>query len=209
MGARLPSPPPAGGLFDALRAIGATLADMACVRGALASVELREEIERRKQLLVLAIGGAVFLHTALLLLTVAVAAFFWDTHRMAALGTMIALYLAAGAGLFLSCGRTPPPRPNRSPRRCTSWARTSAPSTNRNERRPQGSRAREGDSAHAIGAREAQAATRHSARARFARSELVSASPSSVASRVIAAARIVQRAVSNRPARKIPVASNS
>jgi uncharacterized membrane protein YqjE len=101
MGARLPAPRPAGGLFDALRAIGATLADMARLRGALASVELREEIERRKQLLVLAIGGIVFLHTAFLLLTVAVAALFWDTHRMAALGTMIVLYLAAGAGLFL------------------------------------------------------------------------------------------------------------
>ena len=101
MGARLPAPPAPGGLFDALRAIGATLADMARLRGALASVELREEIERRKELLVLAVGGAVFLHTAFLLLTVAIAAYFWDTHRMAALGTMIALYLAAGAGLFL------------------------------------------------------------------------------------------------------------
>jgi uncharacterized membrane protein YqjE len=101
MGARLPASPAAGGLFDALRAIGATLADMACLRGALASVELREEIERRKQLLALAIGGALFLHTAFLLLTVAVASLFWDTHRMAALGTMIALYLAIGAGLFL------------------------------------------------------------------------------------------------------------
>jgi len=101
MGARPPAPTAAGGLLDALRAIGATLADMACLRGALASVELREEIERRKELLVLAIGGAVFLHTAFLLLTVAVAALFWDTHRMAALGTMIALYLLIGAGLFL------------------------------------------------------------------------------------------------------------
>ena len=101
MGARPPAPTAAGGLLDALRAIGATLADMACLRGALASVELREEIERRKELLVLAIGGAVFLHTAFLLFTVAVAALFWDTHRMAALGTMITLYLAMGAGLFL------------------------------------------------------------------------------------------------------------
>jgi uncharacterized membrane protein YqjE len=101
MGARLPATPVAGGLFHALRAIGATLADMACLRGALASVELREEIERRKELLVLAIGGALFLHTAFLLLAVAVAALFWDTHRMAALGTMIALYFAIGAGLFL------------------------------------------------------------------------------------------------------------
>lgn len=101
MGARLPAAPATGGLFAALRAIGATLADMARLRGALASVELREEIERRKQLMVLAIGGALFLHTAFLLLAVAVAALFWDTHRMAALGTMIALYFAIGGGLFL------------------------------------------------------------------------------------------------------------
>jgi hypothetical protein len=40
-------------MIPALRSIGATLADMACVRASLALVELREEIERRGQQLVL------------------------------------------------------------------------------------------------------------------------------------------------------------
>jgi len=90
-----------GGLGDALRAIGGTLADIACVRAALASVELSEEIERRKHQLMLGALGMLFLYTAFLVATFFVAALFWDTHRMAALGTMIALYLLIGAGLFL------------------------------------------------------------------------------------------------------------
>ena len=90
-----------GGLGDALRAIGGTLADIACVRAALASVELSEEVERRKHQLMLGALGMLFLYTAFLVATFFVAALFWDTHRMAALGTMIALYLLIGAGLFL------------------------------------------------------------------------------------------------------------
>ncbi len=100
MGARLPAPAAPGGLLEALRAIGATLGEIVRVRGALISVELREEIERRKQLLILATAGILLVHTGFLLFTVLVAAFFWDTHRLAAIGAMAFLYLAAGAALF-------------------------------------------------------------------------------------------------------------
>jgi uncharacterized membrane protein YqjE len=85
----------------ALRAIGAALGEFVCVRGALFGVELREEIERRKQLLIMAVVAAALLHMAVLLLTFAVAVAFWDTHRVAALFVMAALYLAFGAAAVL------------------------------------------------------------------------------------------------------------
>ena len=110
MGARPTAP---GGLLEALRAIGVTLGDMACVRGALLSIEVREELERRKQLAILATAGTLVLHTGLLLCTALVAAFFWDTHRLAAIATMTLLYVAGGAGLLLKARRdaanAPPP----------------------------------------------------------------------------------------------------
>jgi uncharacterized membrane protein YqjE len=93
--------PTSRGLLEALRALGGTLNEMARVRGALFAVELREEMERRKQMLVLAAFGIVFLHMALLLLTFFVAVMFWDTYRVAALGAMTIVYLACGAAAFI------------------------------------------------------------------------------------------------------------
>lgn len=90
------APPAPGGLGDALRAVAGTLAAILRVRGSLFRVELSEEIERRKHLLVLATLGIVFLHTALLLATLFVTVMFWDTYRVAAVGTMAALYFCCG-----------------------------------------------------------------------------------------------------------------
>ena len=98
-------------LGDALRAIGGTLADIARVRVALASVELAEEIERRKRELLLGALGLLFLYTALLLATSFVAALFWDTHRLAALAALALVHLACGAvalGLVASRARSAP-----------------------------------------------------------------------------------------------------
>ena len=86
-----------GGLAEALRTMGATLAAIVRVRGALFGVELAEEVERRKRLLLLGALGIVFLHTALLLTTLFVTVLFWDSYRVAAVGTMAAIYLACGA----------------------------------------------------------------------------------------------------------------
>ena len=97
---RAPAEPAARGLLDALRAIGTTLNEMLRVRGSLFAVELREEVQRRKQMLALAVVGVVCLHTALLLLTLLVTVFFWDTYRIAAIGTMTGIYLACGAIAF-------------------------------------------------------------------------------------------------------------
>jgi uncharacterized membrane protein YqjE len=99
----LPSPgsPASGGLLEALRAMGGTLNEVVRVRGELFALELREEMQRRKRMLVLATLGVVFLHTALLLLTLLVAVAYWDTYRLGAIAAMGALYLACGAAALL------------------------------------------------------------------------------------------------------------
>jgi uncharacterized membrane protein YqjE len=93
--------PVAGGLLDSLRAIGATLADLAHVRGSLFALELSEEIDRRTRVLLLAVAAGVLLHMALLLLTLSIAVFFWESHRIAALAAITLFYAAAGAALVL------------------------------------------------------------------------------------------------------------
>jgi uncharacterized membrane protein YqjE len=63
-------------------------------------VELREQGERRKDELALAVAGGVFLALALLLAALFVVALFWDTHRLAALGAVTLLYLGIAAFAF-------------------------------------------------------------------------------------------------------------
>lgn len=105
--------PSTGGLLAALRDLGATLGEALGIRGSLFAVELREEIERRKHLVVLAALAGVFLHMALIVFTLLVAIVFWETHRVAAVGAMALLYAALGAGTFLAMRRSaaasPPP----------------------------------------------------------------------------------------------------
>ena len=72
-------------MAGSLRALIATLGELLRVRGALIGVELREEFERRRQMLVMAVLAAVFLHMALLVLTALVVVAFWDTYRVIAL----------------------------------------------------------------------------------------------------------------------------
>lgn len=91
----------AHGLTDSLRAVGATFAELVHVRGALFGVELREEIERRRQVLVLAALAFTFLNAALLMLTFLVTVVFWDTHRAVAVAIITALYLALSVGTLV------------------------------------------------------------------------------------------------------------
>lgn len=105
-----PSPP---GLPGALRALGGTLLEILETRGGLFAVELGEEIERRKRMLVLGALAFAFLHTALLLVTLLVAVVFWDDHRVSAIVVMTALYLGCGTAtlrrLMAEERASPPP----------------------------------------------------------------------------------------------------
>ena len=90
----------AGGLGQALRALGATLHEAVRVRGALLRVELGEEIERRKRTLLLAALAFAALHTAFLLLNALVVAAFWDTQRIGSIGALFAIDLLCGIALL-------------------------------------------------------------------------------------------------------------
>ncbi|HXZ48831.1 MAG TPA: phage holin family protein [Usitatibacter sp.] len=95
-------PTPSGaGLGASLRALGATLLEMLGTRAELAVIELREEADRRKEGLALAMVAGIFLALAMLLAALFVVLVFWDTHRLAALAGVTALYLAISAAAFL------------------------------------------------------------------------------------------------------------
>ena len=97
--------PQAQGVIAALGTFAATLHEMAHVRGALLAVELREEIRRRRNMLLLAVAGIALAHMALVFLSVLVAAVFWDTHRLGAIAAMAAFYFAGGAVAFMRLRR--------------------------------------------------------------------------------------------------------
>lgn len=106
--------PPASvaGPIASLRDLGATLAAMVGNRVELAVVELREEGERRKEMLVLAVVAALFAALGLLLLALLVVVVFWDSHRIAAAAAVTLLYLGIGAAAIARLqhdARTRPP----------------------------------------------------------------------------------------------------
>jgi uncharacterized membrane protein YqjE len=106
-----PATPPAG-LLASARGLGATIAALVQTRIELAVVELQEEGERRKAMLVLAVVAGVFLTMAALLLAFFVVVVFWDEHRIAAAGGVTALYLGVGVIALLrmqSRARNSPP----------------------------------------------------------------------------------------------------
>lgn len=97
---------PAGtGPLSSLRALGAAFAALVGTRAQLLVLEFREEGERRKEMLGLAVLGALFLALGLLLAAFLVVVIFWDTHRIAAIGTVTALYLGISAWAFVRLQR--------------------------------------------------------------------------------------------------------
>ena|SRR5258708_8774985 len=94
-----PQSPP--GPAELLRSLGATLMEMIETRAELALVELRELGDRRKEALLLAIAGGLFLAMGLLLAAFFVVVYFWDSHRLPAIAGVTLLYLAIAAFAFL------------------------------------------------------------------------------------------------------------
>ena len=86
------------GLAASLRSLGASLLDAIGTRAELALTELREEGERRREMVVLGLAAGLFLALALLLAALFVVVLFWDTHRLAALGGVTLLYSGVSAG---------------------------------------------------------------------------------------------------------------
>jgi uncharacterized membrane protein YqjE len=90
----------AGGLFDSLRALLATLVSMAHTRVELFGTEIEEELRR---VVALVIGGMAVLalsSLALMFSAVVVIAAFWDTHRIAAAACVAAGFIVAALVSF-------------------------------------------------------------------------------------------------------------
>ncbi len=104
---------PQPGPLDSLRALGATFLALVSTRAELVVVELREEAERKKEMLVLAGVAALFLALGLLLVAFFVVVVFWDTHRVVATAAVTLVYLGIGAGALARLRRksraSPPP----------------------------------------------------------------------------------------------------
>jgi uncharacterized membrane protein YqjE len=91
-----------GGLFESLRALLATLVGMTQARAELLGIELEEEALRLVTLLVgtmivLVLGGLALLFAGLF-----VVAAFWDTHRLAAVVSVTACFIALAAIAYQS-----------------------------------------------------------------------------------------------------------
>lgn len=89
-----------GGLWAAFTRLLNTLGDVADNRVELFVVEWQEERRRLLDMLVLLLAGAVFSLMALLTITLAILAAFWDTHRALVLALVIAAYLGAATAAF-------------------------------------------------------------------------------------------------------------
>lgn len=88
------------GLFASARALGATLLDIASTRAELALIELKEEGERRKVIVAWLAAAGFCLALGIVFASVFVIAWFWDTHRLAAIAGTSLFYLGAAAAAF-------------------------------------------------------------------------------------------------------------
>ena len=83
-----------GGVVGAMGQLAAVALAMLRSRIELASVEFAEARERIKQMALLAAIGIVLALFALLFASLSVIAFFWDSHRIAAVGGVTLFYVA-------------------------------------------------------------------------------------------------------------------
>jgi uncharacterized membrane protein YqjE len=90
-----------GGPGESARALGGSVLALAQARVELVAIELKEEADRHKRLLVLAGVAAVLLAMSLLLLTFLVIMLFWDSHRLTAMIVVTLAYAGAGGWAVL------------------------------------------------------------------------------------------------------------
>ena len=90
-----------GGLLQSVRHLGRTLLGAAQTRLEIFATEIEEERVRLEQLLLVALGAAFCFAMGIALAAALVVLYFWDTHRLLAVGLLAAAFLAAGAVLGL------------------------------------------------------------------------------------------------------------
>lgn len=84
-------------IFESTRRVGTTILDIAETRLALFSTDLQEAANRYIRLALWCLISVFFFGVGVLLVTLALIALFWDTHRLAALAVGGGLFLAASA----------------------------------------------------------------------------------------------------------------
>ena len=108
-----PAAPREPGLIGSLRNLGATTLALIRTRVELVATEFAEEKERRKEMLILAVVGALFLALGLLLVAFFVVVLFWDNYRLLATGGVTLAYLGIGAWALVKLRQkireSPPP----------------------------------------------------------------------------------------------------
>jgi uncharacterized membrane protein YqjE len=92
-----------GGLLQSIKHLAQTLLGAAQTRLEILATEIEEERVRLEQMLLVALGAVFCLGMGIVLSVGFIVVFFWDTHRLAAIGLLAAAFLAAGAvcGLIL------------------------------------------------------------------------------------------------------------
>lgn len=95
------SGPAEGGLFASLKAVSSQLLAILQTRLELLATDVAEERERLGRLFVLALVSLFSLGLGVVLLTLLVVVLFWDTHRIAVLTGLVALFLTVGIGTGL------------------------------------------------------------------------------------------------------------
>ena len=90
-----------GGLFVSLRRLSRTLLGAIRTRLEILGTEVEEQSLHFAQILLLAAAAGVCVALAVVLAIAFVIVLFWDTHRLAALGSFFLLFAGLGALLFL------------------------------------------------------------------------------------------------------------
>ena len=85
-----------GGLLQSIKHLGQTLLGAAQTRLEIFATEIEEERARLEQLLLVALGAVFCFGMGIALCVAFVVVFFWETHRLAAVGVLAAGFLAAG-----------------------------------------------------------------------------------------------------------------
>jgi uncharacterized membrane protein YqjE len=90
-----------GGLLYSIRHLAQSLLGAAQTRLEILATEIEEERVRLEQMLLVALAAAFCLVMGIVLCVALVVAYFWDTHRLLAVGMLAAGFLAAGVVLGL------------------------------------------------------------------------------------------------------------
>jgi uncharacterized membrane protein YqjE len=90
-----------GGLLHSIRHLAGNLLGAAQTRLEIFATELEEERLRLEQLLLVALAAAFCFAMGIVLCVALIVLYYWDTHRLAAVGILAAAFIAASVVLGL------------------------------------------------------------------------------------------------------------